>query len=49
MIQCVSTETSVDTENEKHSEFDPDHSVEMDNENSQFVDNSVVTENGVQN
>ena len=42
---------SVDTENEKHSEFDPEHSVEMDNENSQFVDsdNSVVTENGVQN
>ena len=49
--ECVSTETSVDTENEKHSEFDPEHSVEMDNENSQFVDsdNSVVTENGVQN
>ena len=42
---------SVDTENEKHSEFDPEHSVEMDNENSQYVDsdNSVVTENGVQN
>ena len=49
--ECVSTETSVDTESEKHSEFDPEHSVEMDNENSQFVDsdNSVVTENGVQN
>ena len=49
--ECVSTETSVDTENEKHSEFDPEHSVDMDNENSQFVDsdNSVVTENGVQN
>ena len=49
--ECVSTETSVDTENEKHSEFDPEHSVEMDNENFQFVDsdNSVVTENGVQN
>ena len=49
--ECVSTETSVDTENEKHSEFDPEHSIEMDNENSQFVDsdNSVVTENGVQN
>ena len=50
-LECVSTETSVDTENEKHSEFDPEHSVEMDNENSQFVDsdNSVVTEYGVQN
>ena len=49
--ECVSTETSVDTDNEKHSEFDPEHSVEMDNENFQFVDsdNSVVTENGVQN
>ena len=49
--ECVSTETSVDTDNEKHSEFDPEHSVDMDNENSQFVDsdNSVVTENGVQN
>ena len=49
--ECVSTETSADTENEKHSEFDPEHSVEMDNENSQFVDSddSVVTENGVQN
>ena len=49
--ECVSTETSVDTDSEKHSEFDPEHSVEMDNENSQFVDsdNSVVTENGVQN
>ena len=49
--ECVSTETSVDTDNEKHSEFDPEHSIEMDNENSQFVDsdNSVVTENGVQN
>ena len=49
--ECVSTETSVDTDNEKHSEFDPEHSVEMDNENSHFVDsdNSVVTENGVQN
>ena len=49
--ECVSTETSIDTDNEKHSEFDPEHSVEMDNENSHFVDsdNSVVTENGVQN
>ena len=49
--ECVSTETSVDTDSEKHSEFDPEHSIEMDNENSQFVDsdNSVVTENGVQN
>ena len=49
--ECVSTETSVDTDNEKHSEFDPEHSIEMDNEDSQFVDsdNSVVTENGVQN
>ena len=49
--ECVSTETSVDTDNEKHSEFDPEHSVDMDNENFQFVDsdNSVVTENGVQN
>ena len=49
--ECVSTETSVETDSEKHSEFDPEHSVEMDNENSQFVDsdNSVVTENGVQN
>ena len=49
--ECVSTETSVDTDNEKHSEFDPEHSVDTDNENSQFVDsdNSVVTENGVQN
>ena len=49
--ECVSTETSVDTDNEKHSEFDPEHSIEMDNENFQFVDsdNSVVTENGVQN
>ena len=49
--ECVSTENSVDTDNEKHSEFDPEHSVDMDNENSQFVDsdNSVVTENGVQN
>ena len=47
----VSTETFVDTENEKHSELDPEHSIEMDNEISQFVDsdNSVVTENGVQN
>ena len=32
--ECVSTETSVDTDNEKHSEFDPEHSVEMDNVNS---------------
>ena len=49
--ECVSTETSIDTDSEKHSEFDPEHSVEMDIENSQFVDsdNSVVTENGVQN
>ena len=49
--ECVSTETSVDTDNEKHSEFEPEHSVDMDNENFQFVDsdNSVVTENGVQN
>ena len=49
--ECVSTETSVDTDSEKHSEFDLEHSIEMDNENSQFVDsdNSVVTENGVQN
>ena len=49
--ECVSTETSVETDNEKHSEFDPEHSLEMDNENSQFVDsdNSVVTENGLQN
>ena len=49
--ECVSTETSVDTDDEKHSEFDPEHSVDMDNENFQFVDsdNSVVTENGVQN
>ena len=51
IIHSVFTETSVDTDNEKHSEFDPEHSVDMDNENSQFVDsdNSVVTENGVQN
>ena len=49
--ECVSTETSVDADNEKHSEFDPEHSIEMDNGNSQFVDSdsSVVTENGVQN
>ena len=49
--ECVSTETSIDTDSEKHSEFDPEHSIEMDNENFQFVDsdNSVVTENGVQN
>ena len=49
--ECVCTDTFVDTDNEKHSEFDPEYSVEMDNENSQFVDsdNSVVTETGVQN
>ena len=49
--ECVSTETSVDTDSEKHSEFDTEHAIEMDNENSQFVDseNSVVTEYGVQN
>ena len=35
--ECVSTETSVDTDSEKHSEFDPEHSVEMDNENSHYT------------
>ena len=35
--ECVSTETSVDTDSEKHSEFDPEHSIEMDNENSSLA------------